>query len=127
MIEDEPRIYWSKKQKAWLTATDVQWFDKHSAVTILVPAGFRTDLASVPKVLHPIVSPAGCWNKASIVHDFLYYMRGRLPGGKKLTRKECDRIFLDIAIIDGTNPFVATIGYYGIRANPWNWPLFKIW
>jgi hypothetical protein len=54
-------------------------------------------------------------------------LRGVLPCGKILTRKQCDRIFLDISIVDGTNPFVAFVGYYGIRANPANWPWFKKW
>jgi hypothetical protein len=125
---EEPRIYWCRERRNWITDTPVSWYDRPTRQTISVPAGFVTDLASVPCWLHPIVAPAGNWNRASVVHDWLYAHKGVITGsGKKLTRKQCDRIFLDIAIVDGTNPFVAFVGYYGIRANPFNWPLFKKW
>jgi hypothetical protein len=125
--EDEPRVYWCRNKKTWLTDTAVCWFDRHAGVTLVVSAGFPTDLASVPFYLQPLVAMHGNWNRAAIVHDWLYSLRGVLPCGKILTRKQCDRIFLDISIVDGTNPFVAFVGHYGIRANPANWPWFKKW
>jgi hypothetical protein len=124
---EEPRIYWDRQARTWRTDSDVVWFARAAGVNIVVEAGFSTDLASVPFFLVPFVSMYGNWNRAAIVHDYLYLRRGVLPCGKILTRKQCDRIFLDIAIADGTNPFVATVGYYGIRVNPANWPLFKRW
>lgn len=127
MIDQEPAIYYNRKEKVWKTAETVVWVDTNTGCKIVVPAGFKTDLASVPKILHPIVSPGGNWNRASIIHDYLYSVKGLLPSGEKLTRKQCDRIFLEVSILDGTNPFIATVGYYGIRLNPMNWPLFKKW
>jgi len=35
--------------------------------------GFVTDFASIPKVFHFILSPAGKHGKSAVVHDFLYY------------------------------------------------------
>jgi hypothetical protein len=124
---EEPRVYWDRQARTWRTDSDVVWFAREANVTIVVNAGFETDLASVPFFLVPFVSMYGNWNRAAIVHDYLYFHRGVLPCGKILTRKQCDRIFLDIAIVDGTNPFVAMMGYYGIRTNPANWPIFKRW
>jgi len=125
--EDEPRVFWCRDDRTWKTDSNTLWYDRKSGVTIIVPDGFSTDLASVPFYLQPLVAMHGNWNRAAIVHDYLYWLRGVLPCGKILTRKQCDRIFLDISIVDGTNPFVAFVGYYGIRANPANWPWFKKW
>jgi hypothetical protein len=125
--EDEPRVYWSRRENSWITDTDVCWYDREAGVTLVVRRGFRTDLASVPFYLQPLVAMFGNWNRAAIVHDLLYSLRGILPCGRILTRKQADRIFLNIAIVDGTKPFVAFVGYYGIRINPANWPIFKKW
>jgi hypothetical protein len=124
---EEPRVYWDRQARTWRTDSDVVWFSREAGVNIVVEAGFSTDLASVPFFLVPLVAVYGNWNRAAIVHDYLYFHRGVLPCGKILTRKQCDRIFLDIAIVDGTVPFVAMMGYYGIRVNPANWPIFKRW
>jgi hypothetical protein len=125
--QDEPRIFWSRERGSWITDTDVCWYDRPSGLTLLVRSGFATDLASVPFFLVPFVSMYGNWNRAAILHDWLYANRGVLPCGRILTRKQCDRVFLDVAIVDGITPFVAFVGYYGIRINPANWPIFKKW
>lgn len=43
-----------------------------SALKVTVPAGFQTDLASIPRLFWRIFPPMGPWNKAAVVHDFLY-------------------------------------------------------
>lgn len=46
--------------------------------TITVPAGFVTDLASIPRLLSPALAPDGPWVEAAVTHDALYYTRGGL-------------------------------------------------
>lgn len=67
---------------------------------VRVPKGFITDLASIPRFFWRIIPPVGKYNKAAVIHDFLYrggtieYVVGnnhRLP-----TRRETDRIFKNI-------------------------------
>lgn len=41
--------------------------------TVEVPYGFVTDLASIPRVLWPIMPPASKYTHAAIVHDYLYW------------------------------------------------------
>jgi hypothetical protein len=125
--QDEPRIFWSRDCKAWITDSDVCWYDRKAGVTLVTRAGFATDLASVPCIFRFMVSTYGCWNRAAITHDDLYARRGVLDCGRILTRKQCDRIFLDMCIIDGVPPWLAFVAYYGIRINPANWPIFKKW
>jgi hypothetical protein len=43
-----------------------------SGDTIVVPAGFETDFASIPRVLWIIEPPLGDAGKAAVLHDYLY-------------------------------------------------------
>jgi hypothetical protein len=38
---------------------------------VTVPVGFKTDFASVPRLLWPLCPPSGRWTKAAVVHDYL--------------------------------------------------------
>lgn len=40
---------------------------------IKVPKGFITDLASIPRIFWPILSPIDEYAKAAVLHDWLYY------------------------------------------------------
>ena len=46
-------------------------FDLHG-YKILIPKGFETDLASIPRFLWPIIAPMGDLRYGSIPHDFGY-------------------------------------------------------
>lgn len=60
---------------------------------IVVPKGYKTDLASIPKVFRWIIRGDESWLKrAAIAHDWLYTNEGFLV----YSRKECDQIFRDI-------------------------------
>lgn len=39
---------------------------------IVVPKGFITDFASVPRPLWPIIDPVGKHGKAAVIHDYCY-------------------------------------------------------
>lgn len=47
-----------------------------AAETIVVPAGFVTDLASIPRLVWSFYPPDGPWVKAAVIHDFLYDTQG---------------------------------------------------
>lgn len=55
---------------------------------IHVPEGFETDFASIPKVFLPFLRYRDKFNKASVIHDYLYR-------SKMFDRKTSDRIFLE--------------------------------
>ncbi|MEO0912849.1 MAG: DUF1353 domain-containing protein [Pseudomonadota bacterium] len=52
---------------------------------IVVPRGFITDLASVPRFLRPLVGVVGPHLEAAVVHDYLYVQRWR--GGETAARR----------------------------------------
>ena len=51
-----------------------------------VPAGFLTDLASVPSIARGLFAPDGPWAESAIVHDWLLYTG-------EVSHDEADRIF----------------------------------
>ena len=59
-----------------------------SEEVIVVPVGFETDFASVPRIFWPYISPIDLHAKAAIVHDYCYYYG-------LYDRKRCDEIFLE--------------------------------
>lgn len=44
----------------------------HQKWIIRVPKGYETDLASIPRILWPLISPFDEYALGSIVHDYLY-------------------------------------------------------
>jgi hypothetical protein len=54
---------------------------------VLIPAGFETDFASVPRFFWRIVPPWGKYSPAAVVHDFLY-------ATGVVSRRRADKIFL---------------------------------
>lgn len=78
---------------------------------ITVPAGFITDLASVPFPLSKIFKPDGRWAKAAVIHDYLYENYSTDP----VTRIIYDAIFLEGMIVLGLNRIFARIVHSVIR------------
>jgi len=76
---------------------------------ISVPAGFITDLASIPRVLWNILPPNGKYGKASVVHDYLYV---EAIGNKKYA----DNIFLEAMELLGVGYFKRYSMYWAVRA-----------
>ena len=77
---------------------------------IKVPKGFRTDFASIPKILFalPFINYKDKFNKAAVLHDFCYC-------SKLLPRKECDKLFLNAMKILGISLWKRYLFYYTVR------------
>ncbi|EAO2871951.1 DUF1353 domain-containing protein [Salmonella enterica] len=75
---------------------------------IEVPAGFITDLATVPRIFWIMLPPDGKYAKAAIIHDYLYDNALR-------TKKEADLIFLDGMTVLGVPRWKRTIMYCAVR------------
>lgn len=57
----------------------------------IVPKGFKTNFASVPRILWWLIAPVGKHTLPSVLHDYLYEY-GHILG---VSRKEADKIFWD--------------------------------
>lgn len=89
----------------------------------IVPAGFRTDFASVPRFLHPIFPPMGLCSRAAVIHDFLYRSKNlhRSAFGeteeecKQIVRKYADELFLEVLKEDGVRWWRRWCMYFAVR------------
>jgi hypothetical protein len=125
---EEPRLRWVKASRAWQLEDPVCWL--WNGVLLEVPVGFQTDLASVPRPLTGVIQRSGCWNRAVILHDWAFFWRGRLPelarvGASAMTRREADRLMLDVMRHDGVGWFYRNAMYTAVRAWPGNWRAFS--
>jgi len=77
-----------------------------------VPAGFRTDGASIPIGLRWLFPHGGPKFAAAVVHDYLYRTG-------KTTRKKADEIFYNMMIANGEVEWKAKAMYAGVRAGGW--------
>lgn len=84
--------------------------------TVTVPAGFRTDFASVPRIFWSIIAPYGAHGRASIVHDFMYATGGL---GGKHSRSDCDQIFLQAMRDSGVTPLRRGAMWLAVRIAGW--------
>ncbi len=92
----------------WLTCDDFHVLV--DGVPLIVPKGFKTDLASIPRILWSLESPYKYSTIApSILHDYLY----SYP--MHYTRKEIDSIFYNALVWSGTSKTLSSIYYVGVR------------
>jgi len=57
-------------ERKWILREEYKY--EINGYIIVVPKGFTTDLASVPRVLWVFFPPFGKYTRAAIVHDYLY-------------------------------------------------------
>lgn len=93
---------------------DVKFIVKKQIFTI--PKGFKTDLASIPKIAWPIMAPSHSdLIRAAIVHDWFYRMTC------DFNRKDTDLIFYYMLKNDGVSTIRAFLMYYAVRFFGWNY------
>ena len=42
-------------------------------IQVIVPTGFKTDFASIPKGVRSLIPQLGKWTAPAVIHDFLYW------------------------------------------------------
>ncbi len=76
----------------------------------IVPAGFDTDLASIPRIFQPFISKLE-GVEAAVLHDWFYRF-------KVVPRAQADRIFLEA--MEGAVPWwKRRVMWLGVRAGGW--------
>lgn len=74
-----------------LTLTAPLTYKTEKGELITAPAGFKTDLASIPRILWSWLSPDDPQIRdAAVIHDYLYTVRD------KGTRKEADELLVEM-------------------------------
>ncbi len=75
--------------RTWIVALPVTFRYAGPDITIdgVVPAGFQTDFASVPRFFWRVLPPTGEYGIAAVIHDWLYQ-------SKSVSKREADLVFL---------------------------------
>jgi hypothetical protein len=100
--------------KEWMLTDDLIYIHetKSSAEVHIVPDGFVTDFASIPRVFRGVFPKHGLYSPAAVVHDWLYHIR-------KGSRSRADSTFL-AAMLDLKVPLVqASLIYAAVRLGGW--------
>lgn len=87
-----------------------------TAAGVTVPAGFVSDFASIPRAFWRVLPPWGEYNRAAVVHDYLYRTH-------EMTRAEADETFLVIMGALGVASWKRRIMYRAVRwfgGRAWN-------
>ena len=89
-------------------------YQTHGAGRIVVPAGYETDLFSVPRVLWPLFPRDNRGRRSAVVHDWLYN-----SGQTRFTRADADRIFRQALADLNIGWFTRWAMYAGVRVGGW--------
>lgn len=84
-----------------------------SANTLVIPKLVATDFASIPRVLHSLLSPLNNSIYAAIVHDYLY-RNPQAENARNIDKETADRIFYWGMRARGVGRFTAGLMYLGV-------------
>lgn len=102
--------------KSWELAANFD-IKLDSGENIRVPKGFKTDLASTPSFLWPILPPFGRYSQAAVVHDYLWETTDYLA--------KADKIFYELMLRYGTYPWKAKLMFIAVRSYSLFWTIKK--
>jgi hypothetical protein len=105
----QSKLHLKVARKGYILTRPLKYLNGQKLIT--VPAGFETDLASIPRIFRPIFTGHGKSRKPAALHDYLYHVR--------LDRKEADQIFYDALLAVGMNRLGAWTMYRAVRAGGW--------
>lgn len=94
----------------WILAAPLAWSDPVRG-SIIVPAGFKTDLASIPRALRnlPMLDPDGVSRRPAVTHDWLY-------GGDRSRGKDfADDFLYDALLAEGAGRATAWAIWAGVH------------
>ena len=105
----------------WCTVEPLIYKSARFDVVVSVPVGFKTDLASIPRIL-PITYAltGGTAIKAALIHDYIYhYPVYHNDKRKRLPRHLCDDIFYQIMCEEGVPKWRRNLMWLGVRVGGW--------
>ena len=97
-----------KPNHTYITCEDIHI--QLAGSSLIIKSGFKTDLASIPRIFWPILSPDDTLLiQPAILHDYLYH------NVSLLTRYQCDLIFYDALRSNGVSLWKSWTIYYSVR------------
>jgi hypothetical protein len=93
-----------------------------AGMTFTVPTGFRTDLASVPRMPLIFLLAGDCAREAAVIHDWLYTTH-------LVDRATADAVLREASAVTGVPWWRRTLMYWGVRiggASHWDPPAAEV-
>lgn len=99
---------------SWLLEKSLA-YDSDLVGSVVVPEGFITDFASVPRVPIAFMLFGARAHHESVLHDYLY----KIDSIPQVTRKQADDVFLEAMTVRGKGLFVRLMMFAGVRIGGW--------
>jgi hypothetical protein len=99
----------SEGRGTWRLTAPLVYRSDVARETLIVPAGFETDFASVPRAPVAFLLAADCAHEASALHDFLYTAPQPVP------RRVADAVLREASIASGVPAWRAWLMWAGVR------------
>lgn len=117
------QINWTDGRPIWWSLAPLPYQSDRLGVTVLIPAEFISDLASVPRVPVLWLMAGGRGTRSAVLHDFPYQFGYWLLDGEngriEVTRALADDVFYESLLADpisGAGPVQAWEMWAGVRA-----------
>lgn len=106
----------------WLLVEDCV-YTTNDDFTITAKSGFKTDLASIPRIFWALIASFELSITAPVLHDLIYRSAGEVappdgevaPVGKIFTRQEADDIFLELMTGAKVSYWKRNVAYLAVR------------
>jgi hypothetical protein len=113
-----PHVDYIVERELWIVVEEYRYPDGPN--TIVIPYGFTFNLASIPRIIWPLVSSFELGLVGPLVHDFLYGCGGAPgPGAcipeRTYTRAEADALFREIMKVEQVPGWRWRIAYRAVR------------
>jgi hypothetical protein len=115
------QVDWRNGRPVWKTLAPLRYQSPRLGATVVIPAEFVTDLASVPRLPLTWFVAGGRAPRASVLHDYPYQARHwLLEGGGivEVDRETADGVFWEAMLADpigGTGPVIARLMWAAVR------------
>lgn len=119
----------TNRRTVWKVVKSFSYFSERHNIIIGIPAGFLTDLASVPRIPIAWLLAGGTANAAAVVHDYLYHNKalvraeteeiGKRASRKWIAREICDDIFLQAMIDTRVPAWRRELIFFAVRSFGW--------
>ena len=113
--------------KTWTVDQPFRYYigAEDSGEYIDVRIGFKTNMASIPRLAQWLIPKMGKWDQGAVVHDLSYrdgyYIKdiADMPMPMKLTRKRADQIFIEAMKVLNVKKWRRYLIYSGVRIGGW--------
>jgi len=102
------RLIEDSREGCWELLAPFTYSSTDSGVRLTVPAGFRTDFCSIPRLPLLYLSLGNTARRAGVVHDYIYITH-------LLCRADADWLLKEMIIVCGMSEVEAHTFYMGVR------------